>query len=194
MTSRRDLSSGRILSPKIQGDGMFTYSLRFKLPFLLLALSLAGAAGAADTKDDSGGRSTDPMYPNATMEKAYTAEKLYTCPMHHEIVSADSEATCPLCKMKLVEMEPEKVVELRSHELFGCPMDPIVASGEDVAKGCPVCGMNLMPIAHDGKMMHGAEGSAPKMSMESAQHHHEKDIDSSRSTKDDSKGHEGQER
>jgi len=122
--------------------------------FILFSFLLAGVAFASSAKSTPAHSDSAPMFPDATMNKAYTADHLYTCPMHAEVVSADPELDCPLCGMHLEEIPAEKVVELRTEELYGCPMCAIVRFGEDVEKGCPVCGMDLISISHDCKSMH----------------------------------------
>jgi hypothetical protein len=83
------------------------------------------------------------MSMGGTISQITSAESLYTCPMHPEVVSADADTPCPLCKMKLNKMTDEKVLELRSSIPKGCPMDPIVVKGDSETNNCPVCKMKL---------------------------------------------------
>ena len=82
----------------------------------------------------------------ATMMKVYTADSLYTCPMHPAVISADAKQDCPICGMHLKAMTAEQRKSLESTELVGCPMDPIVMPLAKDQAPCPVCGMKLSPI------------------------------------------------
>jgi len=82
----------------------------------------------------------------ATMDKLYTADSLYWCPMHHEIVSTDGDAHCPICNMHLVSIPADSLASLRSSHPYGCPMDPVVVSESEKDRKCPLCGMALEVI------------------------------------------------
>ncbi len=82
----------------------------------------------------------------ATMNKVFTADKLYTCPMHPEVVTDNGEARCPLCGMNLKQMSDEEVAKLRGSHPKGCVMDPIVVPGDAPVEKCSICGMNLKEI------------------------------------------------
>ena len=89
------------------------------------------------------------------IETAYAAEGTYfTCPMHPTIVQ-DSQGTCPICGMDLVE----KASPAGGHEghtqpvdesgddggtLYTCGMHPNVIQEEPGS--CPICGMDLTPM------------------------------------------------
>lgn len=75
-----------------------------------------------------------------------TAEHLYSCPMHPEVVAVDAETTCPLCNMNLTPMSQDDVVKLRSSHPEACPMDPIVVAGNSDVETCPICKMDLTEI------------------------------------------------
>ncbi len=107
---------------------------------LLAALLLASVTGGVFASE-----AVAPATSPATIAKVFTAETLYVCPMHAEVISADVEQPCPLCGMKLKAMSEEARAQLMELELNGCPMDPIVMSGVKPAD-CPVCGMKLSKI------------------------------------------------
>ncbi len=72
--------------------------------------------------------------------------QLWTCPMHPQVLE-EEPGTCPLCNMKLVQVEPRE--EQRSSRgtgttpvLWTCPMDPQVVEKEPGT--CPICNMKLV--------------------------------------------------
>jgi hypothetical protein len=75
-----------------------------------------------------------------------TAENLYSCPMHSEVVAVDAETSCPICNMDLTPMSQVDVEKLRSSHPAGCPMDPIVVAGDSDTEACPICKMDLTEI------------------------------------------------
>ncbi|MFZ5433340.1 MAG: efflux RND transporter periplasmic adaptor subunit [Calditrichota bacterium] len=81
-----------------------------------------------------------------TMSQLYSADQLYWCPMHHEIVSPDKDADCPICEMPLKEIPPTDLKALRDAHPYGCPMDPIIVAEKDKDKPCPICEMRLKPV------------------------------------------------
>ncbi|TKJ40683.1 hypothetical protein CEE37_06890 [candidate division LCP-89 bacterium B3_LCP] len=85
----------------------------------------------------------------ATMGIILTAESLYICPMHPEIVTDNAKARCPQCGMNLEKMDDEsKKALLKSHPK-GCVMDPIVVPGDSETGKCAMCKMNLQVITKD---------------------------------------------
>ncbi|MBL7032546.1 MAG: hypothetical protein ISR91_00215 [Candidatus Delongbacteria bacterium] len=75
-----------------------------------------------------------------------TAEKLYTCPMHAEVVTADGDKLCPSCNMELRPMSAKEMKKLRASEPKGCPMCALVLPGDAEQTTCPTCEMKLMPV------------------------------------------------
>ncbi len=107
-------------------------------------------------KDAEGKTSHEYVASGATMDALFTSDSLYWCPMHHEIVTADSGARCPLCNMFLEPVPTNKLEELRHSEPYGCVMCPVVRPKSEKDKKCSVCGMSLKPIemdAHDHSNM-----------------------------------------
>ncbi len=81
----------------------------------------------------------------ATMGAIYSGSKLYTCPMHPEVITDNSDAKCPLCNMNLSELSAKQTKTLRMSHPKGCPMDPIVIEGKKT-ENCTICKMNLRKI------------------------------------------------
>lgn len=75
-----------------------------------------------------------------------TAETLYTCPMHAEVVTADGKKKCPSCNMNLRAMSDEEMLTLRASEPKGCSMCDFVVPGDSEQKTCPRCEMKLVPV------------------------------------------------
>jgi hypothetical protein len=105
--------------------------------FALAGIALASAGALA--------AEVAPAPARATMQQVFTAETLYTCPMHPAVVSADSKLDCPLCEMHLAPVGAEARKALLAQKLAGCPMDPIVVKAEGAAN-CPICGMKLTAL------------------------------------------------
>jgi len=82
----------------------------------------------------------------ATSHPVYTAEYLYTCPMHVEVVTDNAELKCPLCKMKLSKMSDEQVKLLKDSSPKNCSICPIVVKGDSETHKCPTCKMKLVDI------------------------------------------------
>ena len=82
----------------------------------------------------------------ATMGAVFTSDSLYWCPMHHEIVTTDGDARCPLCNMFLKPMPKDDLEKLRHSHPYGCVMCPVVRPESEKDKKCSVCGMFLKPI------------------------------------------------
>ena len=86
------------------------------------------------------------------MDKLFTEDTLYWCPMHHEIVTADEYSRCPHCNMFLEEIPNDELDKLRQSNPHGCVMCPVVRPEAEKDEKCSVCGMFLTPIeenSHD---------------------------------------------
>jgi hypothetical protein len=67
----------------------------------------------------------------------HTADALYQCPMHPEIVTDHAAARCPECGMNLEKMSDESLAELRASNPKGCLMCAYVVPGDAEATQCP---------------------------------------------------------
>ncbi len=99
------------------------------------------------SKKETEGKTThEHVASGVTMEAVFASDSLYWCPMHHEIVTADDDARCPLCNMFLEPMPTDELEVLRDSEPYGCVMCPVVRPESEKDKKCSVCGMFLKPI------------------------------------------------
>ena len=87
------------------------------------------------------------------MSDLYSAYSLYWCPMHHEIVTADGDARCPICNMNLVAIPADSLDKLRNSDPYGCVMDPVVRPGAEKDEDCSLCGMRLKAIESKTKKL-----------------------------------------
>lgn len=69
--------------------------------------------------------------------KVDTNRVVYTCPMHHEVISA-IPGKCPKCGMELVKKHQEPSPK----QIYTCSMHPEIQS--DKPGNCPKCGMKLV--------------------------------------------------
>ena len=120
-----------------------------KILIPVMALLVAGSAlliGCGKASEGQAEKSAGtPM--KAMPSAIYSAAELYTCPMHAQVVTADSAKKCPLCGMNLKAMDAAAMTGLRAHDLVECPMDPIVMVAREGDQSCPVCGMDLVAVA-----------------------------------------------
>jgi RND family efflux transporter MFP subunit len=87
-----------------------------------------------------------PVASGAIMDKLFTEDTLYWCPMHHEIVTAEENTRCPHCNMFLEEIPKYELEKLRQSNPYGCVMCPVVRPEVEKDEKCSVCGMFLTPI------------------------------------------------
>lgn len=92
----------------------------------------------------AGGLAVGLLVPRGPAPEAAQRE-LYVCPMHPAVTSADPNAKCPLCGMKLVKAAPGAAPTAGSadHAQYVCPMHPSVVSDRPDDR-CPLCGMRLV--------------------------------------------------
>ncbi|RJP82624.1 MAG: hypothetical protein C4524_00495 [Candidatus Zixiibacteriota bacterium] len=121
--------------------------MRVRNLFLLAALMLAAVLllGCSDAGANKGGKNPNPQAKAA--EGKMAAKDLYTCPMHPEFITANAEAECPQCGMKLEKLSEEKAAEFRAkHSMMGGGHGGMAGHGEaghgmaadSAAAGCPV--------------------------------------------------------
>jgi Cu(I)/Ag(I) efflux system membrane fusion protein/cobalt-zinc-cadmium efflux system membrane fusion protein len=91
-----------------------------------------------------------PVASGATMDKLFTEDTHYWCPMHHEIITAEENTHCPHCNMFLEEIPKNQLEKLRNSNPYGCVMCPVVHPEAEKDEKCSVCAMFLTPIEeHD---------------------------------------------
>lgn len=116
----------------------------------------AHSARESSKKEAEGKTSHEHVASGVTMGALFASDSLYWCPMHHEIVTADGDARCPLCNMFLKPMPTEELERLRHSHPYGCVMCPVVRPASEKDEKCSVCGMFLKLIemdAHDHSSM-----------------------------------------
>ncbi|MEK9148466.1 MAG: heavy metal-binding domain-containing protein [Candidatus Desantisbacteria bacterium] len=117
--------------------------------------AVAGSCGGGvcvpgGTKSCPADKGTQTQGHQETQPGGMQAEAVYTCPMHHEVVS-DKPGKCPKCGMNLelkkkegVSLNPQKKEDKGQYfeEIrYACPMHHEIVS--DKPGKCPKCGMNL---------------------------------------------------
>lgn len=112
-------------------------------------------AAAANDGDYYGKVNAQGKASGTSLMAAYKADTLYTCPMHPQIITDNPNAGCPTCGMSLTEMSSEDVKQLQDSAPKGCPMDPVVVSGDSDTENCSICGMKLMDPKKGHGGMHG---------------------------------------
>ena len=120
---------------------------RFITAAALIALFVIPLYAQQGTMHDGGKMA---MMGQKAMSFVYTADSLYSCPMHPMIVSDKPYAHCTIdgCGMPLKRMNDDQVKVLReAKQLYVCPMPScsVVTASENL-KNCPVCGMKLVPL------------------------------------------------
>jgi len=76
------------------------------------------------------------------------AMKIYTCPMHPEVVSNKS-GKCPVCNSNLTLSKKEQM-KLEVMKMYTCPMHGEV--GVKNRGKCPKCGMALTNVKSETKL------------------------------------------
>ena len=121
----------------------FSTLIFFMLGFLLAAFIFRNPFGLSFLPAGPGGHVHEQETPSA--EKS----RLWTCPMHPQVIEKEP-GDCPLCGMKLVQMESEEEVReeavptAEKTRLWTCPMDPQVVEKEPGI--CPICNMKLVQL------------------------------------------------
>ena len=86
---------------------------------------------------------------NQDVDHSAHQSKIYTCPMHPEIVR-DKEGECPICGMDLVLKEQEQESSpTKGGTTYTCPMHPAIL--RDKPGECPICGMDLVKVESESE-------------------------------------------
>jgi len=139
---------------------------------LTLAITLAvvltlglGMPGRAQDKEEMHGKEMkkeqmhgEGMMMMKDMSFIFTADTLYTCPMHPDYVT-DKPGRCGIsgCDAELVKMSEEAVKKLRESHPKACTMCGLVFPGDSKVDRCPSCNMGLKPVekpAEEGAKKH----------------------------------------
>ena len=101
----------------------------------------AGMNGASNSMNKK-------MSGRATMGEVFSADKLYQCREHREIISTQADAACPHhdAPAQLKRMSRSQVKKLRKAELYACPMCPVVKAEGDGEMKCTICSMDLLEV------------------------------------------------
>jgi RND family efflux transporter MFP subunit len=79
-------------------------------------------------------------------EQEMDADRLYSCPMHHEFITTDPNAKCPECGMNVIKAkELGNKVDLEKTEFYTCPMHLDFLTTDKNAR-CPECSMKLEKV------------------------------------------------
>lgn len=135
---------------KLLSDGNAATDKKSQLEHREYAHTEEGHSVSESSVREAEGKTThEHVASGVTMEALFTSDSLFWCPMHHEIITADDEARCPLCNMFLIPIPMDELEVLRHSEPYGCVMCPVVRPKSEKDKKCSVCGMFLKPIEMD---------------------------------------------
>lgn len=143
------LPNPKALKPKRTGRPIPWALIRFSVLVCVLALGswIAWRSGLLEQYKPQIEHGWAVLTNNQDVDHSAHQSKIYTCPMHPEIVR-NKEGECPICGMDLVLKEQEqKSAPPPGGTTYTCPMHPSIL--RDKPGECPICGMDLVKIEPD---------------------------------------------